>query len=291
MKRFHAGLALLLALWAACATAAGSGVYTLVDGDARVLRKTTWYRLEAGARIEEGDVVDVSERAQVQLEPAGATAIGLIGPALAYLPESRADARAPPALQLTLLRGWIKASATAKAPPVRLDLPSSALRIESGIAVVHCDAMHTEFFVESGRVTLLTAGGRGKEQAREAAEGEYWHKAGDRAYAADERLSQAFVAAMPRPLRDALPTLGGRSDAAAPTLAAGREITFAEAEPLLSGASRHAFARRFAPRLADPAFRAAAAAARPGVPEWDRTLHPERYRPRDDAETAATPTP
>ena len=290
MKRFHAGLALLLALWAAWASAAERGVYTLVDGDARVLRKTTWYRLEAGARIEEGDVVDVSERAQVQLEPAGASAIGVIGPALAYVQETRADAKTQSPLQLTLLRGWIKAAASGKGPPLRIDLPSSALSIESGIAVVHCDAIHTEFFVESGRVRLVTAGGRGKEQAREAAGGEYWHKAGDRAFATDERASQAFVAAMPRPLRDALPTLAGRLEAAKPTLAAGREITFAEAEPLLSGADRRAFARRFAPRLADPAFRGAAAAARPGVPEWDRTLHPERYRPRDDAEPA-TPKP
>jgi hypothetical protein len=85
---------------------------------------------------------------------------------------------------------------------------------------------------------------------------------------------------MPRALRDAMPALAGRFETPPPPLAAGREVTFAEAAPWLSGASRRAFARRFAPRLADRAFRAEAAAA-PTVPEWDRTLHPERYRPRD----------
>lgn len=291
MKRVPAAAALLLALWAVSVPAAERAVYTLVDGDVRVLRKTTWYRLEPGARIESGDVLDVAERAQLQLEPAGATVIGIIGPAFGYVEDARSGAKTPPAAQFTLVRGWLKAANGAKAPPVRIELPSSALRVDNGIVVVHCDAMHTEFFVESGRATLLTSAvGRGKEQAREAGEGEYWHKAGDRAFVTDERLSQAFVAAMPRTLRDALPTLASRFDGAPPTLAAGRDVSYAEAEPLLAGASRRAFARRFAPRLSDPAFRTAAAAARPGVPEWDRTLHPERYRPRDaDEKAVSTP--
>ena len=44
------------------------GIYTVVDGDVRVLRGTLWYRLEPGARAENGDVVDAGEHAQVQLE-------------------------------------------------------------------------------------------------------------------------------------------------------------------------------------------------------------------------------
>lgn len=289
MKGVHAGVALLLALWAACACAAGRGVYTIVDGDARVLRKTTWYRLEAGARVEPGDVLDVPDPGQVQLEPQDGGAVGLIGPALAFLGDSRPDAKAP-ATQVTLVRGWLKAAHTSKGPSTRIDLPSSALRIDDGIVVVHCDAVHTEFFVESGRASLIVPAARGKEQARDADAGEFWHRSGDRAFESDERLSQAFVAAMPRALRDALPALAGRFEAAAPTLAAGREVTFAEAEPLLATSARHAFARRFAPRLSDPAFRSAAAASRP-VPEWDRTLHPERYRPRETVEGASPAQP
>jgi hypothetical protein len=291
MKGVHAGVALLFALWAACACAAERGLYTIVDGDARVLRKTTWYRLEAGARVDGGDVIEVPDRGQIQFETATGGAVSVIGPALGYLVEGRADAKAQPVPDFTLVRGWLKAANTPKAPPVRIDFPSSALKIANGIVVVHCDPVHTEFFVESGRPSLLTAAPRGKEQAREVAEGEFWHKSGDRAFETDDRPPQAFVAAMPRALRDALPTLAGKFEGAPPTLPAGREVTFAEAEPLLSGPSRHAFARRFASRLSDPAFRSAAAAARPGVPEWDRTLHPERYRPRDADEKAASAQP
>jgi len=285
MNVLHAAVVLLLALWstAACAVERGIGIFTIVDGDARVLRKTTWYRLEAGAHAEPGDVLDVGERAQVQIELPRGTAISALGPALAYLPEAKVDPKALPPFML--MRGWIKAANTAKAPPLRLDLPSSALRVDDGIVVVHCDAMHVEFFVESGRASLLTTVARGKEQARDATEGEFWHKSGDRAFETDDRPSQAFIAAMPRALRDRLPALASHFEGAPPALSAGREITFAEAEPWLSGSARRIFARRFAARLADPAFRSAAAAH--NVPEWDRALHPERYKPRDTDATAS----
>lgn len=289
MNVVHAGIVLLLALWAAAACAAERGIYTVVDGDARVLRKTTWYRLEAGARAEAADIVDVGEHGQVQIELPRGAAISIMGPALAYVGDAATgDPKALPTSGLTLLRGWLKAANTAKAPPLRLDLPGSALRIADGIVVVHCDPVHTEFFVESGRASVITAAARGREQVKEAGEGEFWHRSGDRAFENDDRPSQAFVVAMPRALRDPLPHLAGRFEAASPALPAGREVTFAEAEPWLAGPMRRIFARRFAPRLSDPAFRSAAAAARP-MPEWDRTLHPERYPPPDTADVPASP--
>jgi hypothetical protein len=292
MNVVHAGTLLLLALWATAACAVDRGIYTVVDGDVRVLRKTTWYRLEAGARAESGDVIDAGERAQAQLELAHGGTLSIVGPALVQAAELPSDdGKSAAAAELTLLRGWFKAS-NAKAPPLRLALPSSALRVAEGIAVVHCDAAHSEFFVESGRVTLTTPAARGREVAREAREGEFWDRTGDRAFETDDHPPPAFIAAMPRALRDRLPSLASRFEAAPGPLTAGREVTFAEAEPWLTGATRKAFARRFAPRLADPAFRASAAAARPPVPEWDRMLHPERYRPREsgDANQVAAPS-
>ena len=121
MNVVHAGAFLLLALCAFTACAADRGIYTVVDGDARVLRKTTWYRLEPGARAEEGDVIDVGEHEQVQIELPHGTAFSIIGPALVHaaaLPGD--DAKPGAATELTLLRGWYKASNTAKAPPLRL---------------------------------------------------------------------------------------------------------------------------------------------------------------------------
>ena len=298
MNVVHAGTVLLLALCAFTAftaRAAERGIYTVVDGDVRVLRKITWYRLEPGARADDGDVVDVREHEQVQLELGSGTTLSIIGPALVHAAALPAhDAKPRTAADVTLLRGWCKASSTEKSAPLRLALTGGALALADGIIVVHADPGHTEFFVESGRVRLVMPAPKGKEVARDATEGEFWHRTGDRAFETDDRPSSSFITAMPHELRDPMPELASRFQSAPPPLVAGREVTFAEAQPWLSGASRRAFARRFAPRLADRAFRAEAAAA-PAVPEWDRTLHPERYRPRDadsapDARAAPIPS-
>lgn len=294
MNVVDAGIVILLALWAVAASAADHAIYTVVDGDARVLRKTTWYRLEAGAGAENGDIVEAGPQQQVQLEfPRGGT-ISINGPALVYVADLAAEGAKPGTPRaMTLLRGWFKADDKAKSPPLQLDLQGVGLKLSDGIIVVHSERARTEFFVESGRVSVLTPGARGKDVSRDAAEGEYWHRTGDRAFETDDRPSAPFIAGMPRALRDALPTLANQFEARPAPLTAGREVTFAEAEPWLSGTMRRTFARRFAPRLADHAFRAEAAAAHP-IPEWDRTLHPERYRGREAVEGStqrATVTP
>jgi len=282
MRPFAAVVVLLLALCAAFAHAADRGVYTIVDGDARVLRATTWYRLEAGARAGNGDVIDAGERAYVQAELSGGGTLGIVGPALAHLAALPLAADKAGPAELVLMRGWFKAAAAGKPRPLLLRLPTATLTLADGVIVVHDDPAQDELFVERGRASVSTPGLRGKDSAREAREGEYWRRSGDRAFVNVDHPSPAFIAAMPRGLRDALPSLASRFAAAAPpSLPAGREVTFAEAEPWLSGTSRKVFARRFTTRLADPAFRAAAAAH--PIPEWDRTLHPEKYRPRSDA--------
>ena len=117
----YAGTALLLALSAFAACAAERGIYTVVDGDVRVLRKTTWYRLQPGARAEDGDVVDVGERQQLQIEITRGPTLALIGPSLAYVAESPPAKPGAP-IAVTLQHGWAKAADTPKSPPLTLDL-------------------------------------------------------------------------------------------------------------------------------------------------------------------------
>lgn len=266
-------LALFLTLGITTAQAAERGIYTVVDGDARVLRGVTWFRLAPGARVEEGDVVEASEL--VQCELATGSALAMHGPALAYV-ASFQDERKRPATEIVLSGGWFKFAGAAKAPPVRLRLPTATVDLTDAIVVLHADAGAVQVFVEKGGAQLSIPV-RGKEgPPREAKEGEFWTRSGDRAFVADERPPAAFVAAMPRDFRERLPSLAARFATAPAPLAAGRDVTFDEAWPWLSGPWRKPFVRRFAPRLGDPAFRAAAA-ARP-IPEWDRMLHPEKYR-------------
>ena len=111
MNVVDAGIVILLALWAVAASAADRAIYTVVDGDARVLRKTTWYRLEAGAGAENGDIVEAGPQQQVQLEfPRGGT-ISINGPALVYVADLAAEGAKPGTPRaMTLLRNAVNCS-------------------------------------------------------------------------------------------------------------------------------------------------------------------------------------
>jgi len=165
---------------------------------------------------------------------------------------------------------------------MRLRLPNATLDFADAIVVARGDAQRSELFVESGSAKFTPVAARGKPQtALDATSGEYLERVADRAAVEQPRPSQAFVAALPRPFRDALPALAANFSEE-PELVRGREITLAEAEPWLApGASRRTFVRRFTPRLSDPAFRAAVNARITAYPEWDRILHPDKYRPKE----------
>jgi hypothetical protein len=281
IKSFQALLAVLLALATTCACAADAGIYTIVDGDVRVLRGTLWFRLAPGARAQEGDIIDASEHAQVQLETSGGAAVNMQGAAPVYLAALPAvDDKAQDATEMIVQRGWFKVSAPGKRP-LRLRLPALTVELADAIVVLHGDAGAVELFVESGTTKASVPVVRGKPAPpRDVKTGEFLSRAGDRAPLTAGRAPQAFLSAMPREFRDALPVLTAHFPRA-PELVAGREVTLAEAEPWLSGANRRVFVKRFTPRLGDPAFRAGVSARPAAFPEWDRVLHPEKYRPKD----------
>jgi hypothetical protein len=281
MKRFPLYALIWLTLQALPAGAVDSGIYTLVDGDARVLRGVLWHRLVPGAQLLAGDVIDVPDKAQIQVELARGGALSLTGPAGALavsLPP--ADAKPGSAVEWFLARGWAKVQAQPKGPPLRLRSSNATVELGDGVAVAEVDAARTRIFIESGIAKVSVPVARGKEApAREAREGQTWSRVGDRAFTVDEHIDRAFVAAMPRGLRDALPRLAARFQGSAPALAAGPAISFAEAEPWLASRERRSFIRRFTPRLADPLFRDAAASHAAAYPEWGRSLHPEKHFP------------
>jgi hypothetical protein len=271
---------LLVAFLPALAHAADAGVYTIVESDVRVMRATTWYRLAAGARVQDGDIIELGERAQLQLEIEGGIRVNLQGPALAH-------ATVVPAagVELTVQRAWLKAVASGKRP-LRLRLPNAIVDVADGIVVARADAGEAALFVEAGTMRVTTPAPRGKEPPpRAAGAGEFVARQGDRALLPASRPPAAFVTAMPVQFRDQLPAFADRYREA-PTLAAGSEVTLAEAEPWLAGPARRAFVRRFTPRLRDPAFRGGVLARPAAFPEWDRMLNPEKYRPKATGDAA-----
>lgn len=269
-----------LSVWCVLALVSGSagaaleyGTYTLAEGSARLLRGAVWYKLVPGVTAEEGDIVDASARAQVQLETGAGSKVNLVGPAMLYLVPGKGG---PPVLGLRT--GWLKVAARGTGARVRttpLDLV-----VAEGTLVVHAQGPVVEFFVEAGGARLVELTAAGADGAsRDAKRGEYWSKPASGAFTTVPRAPRPFVEAMPRHFVDPLPTLAGRARPK-PALVVDHEITFAEAEPWLAGRERAVFERRFAVRLRDPAFRKAADANIARYPSWDRMLHPEKYEPK-----------
>ena len=260
-----------------------AGIYTLVDGDVRVMRGAVWFRLAAGARVLEGDVIDVGEHAQFQFELTDGGSLNAQGPALMHVASlPTPDAKPPAIAEMVIARGWLKAAGKA-ARPLRLRMAMMTVTLADTVAVASCDARRAEVFVESGTANVALP--RGKDAPRDVAAGEFVSRTEERAALVASRVPAAFLTALPRQFRDPLPTLASRFPVAPETLVKVGDVSLAEAEPWLAGANRRAFVRRFTPRLSDPAFRAAVAARPAAFPEWDRVLHPEKYRPKETSDT------
>jgi hypothetical protein len=266
---FGSGLALVSAL----CYGADAGIVTVLDGGARVLRGAIWYKLAEGARVQDGDVVEGADRAQVQIEFASGNSVNVVGPASLYLISAAAREGKQPA-DLYMPQGWVKLAAKPPAPPVKLRTPLGNVDAAAAVAVVRASANTFEVFVESG-TARVSEGGRGGEAApREVRGGDFVGRSADRPFAVGGGAPQSFISAMPRHFMDTLPSRVDKYHTLRVELTMDHPITFVEAEPWLNGPYRRVFVKRLQPRLSDPAFKAAATANPQSYPEWSSAPAP-----------------
>jgi len=279
MKTAALFLALCFATIAGPAAAVDAGVVTIVEGQARVLRGAVWYRLVPGANVQDGDIVEAVDRAEVQLELTAGATLNLVGPGALYAAviPARSDKNATP-MEFSLDRGWLKLAVPNAASALRIRMPTALLTVSEGTVVMRQDGKFFEFFVESGSASIADAARAGRDGAsQEAKAGEYWSRDGDKPIVTERRAPAKFVASMPRHLIDRLASLSSRFKGQKPQLAIDRDISLAEADPWLAGPYRRTFTKRFAGRLADPAFRKGVEANPAAYPEWERVLYPDRF--------------
>jgi len=275
-------------LWTCClylvaslALGAETSVVTVLDGGARMLRGSTWFKLAEGARVQDGDIIEAAERTQVQVELATGDSLNIVGQAWLYVARAPRDAKQ--AAEFYMPEGWIKLAAKPPSSPLRLRTSLGTIDAGSAIAVVRAAANSLDLFVESG-----TARVSGTDSApRDVHGGDFASRTADRALSVSGGAPQAFVAAMPRHFMDTLPSRADRYGASRLELAVDRPISFAEAEPWLNSPYRAAFIKRLQPRLADPAFRTAVMANVQAYPEWSSVLVP----PPAAATPATAPPP
>jgi len=289
MKAFWFLLGACLFVAAGPCFSADVGIVTVLDGKARILRGTTWYKLAEGGAVRDGDVVDAPDNAQFQIELTDGGAVSVIGPGALYVASYAArDAKQSAAAEFMLTRGWFKFTTKPSATRLRIRSPLGTVAASNatGVARVSADAM--EVFIETGVAKLTEAGKPGVDNAGDVRDGGFAARATGKPFVISGRAPSQFVAALPRDFMDPLPSRAAKFKSGPIELAVDREATYVDAQPWLAGPYRAAFVKRFEPKLTDPSFRAAAAANGKTPPEW-ATMQPPAAVPAAPVKAAEAP--
>ena len=268
------------------------GTLTILDGEAQLVRDAATWQAPEGARLAAGDIVQTAAASRlVRLELAAGAAIDL-GPStrVQLAPQLRGDP-ARRAAGLYLLEGWLKLTQGAAAQGDGVLVASPLLDV-TGVARDVVVAAHGEAvwaFAESGAVTLVPRQG-GKPLAPVTLKaGEFLERAdGSKARpAVSARPTGTFLQQVPRAFRDTLPRRAALFQADAPAPKRLAPIAYADVQPWLAAEPdlRRGFVTRWRGAARDADFRRALDAHLAAHPEWDRVLHPEKYRPRPAAKT------
>lgn len=285
MKRAWTWFACFLFLAAVPCFGAETSTITLLFGQPKLLRGTTWFNLKEGVHLRDGDVIDLPQSGQLQLEFSDGGAVSVIGPGALYIVAASArDAKQTGAVDLLLTRGWLKLAIKPPAPRLRVRTALGTVAASDATAVIRAGGDGIDAFVESGAIRLSEAGKLPEGSNGEIKGGGFASRPAGKALVVERRPPAPFVTALPRDFMDPLPLRAAKFASAKVEPVADREATFAEAQPWLTGPYRASFIKRFQPRLDDPAFHEAMTSSGKAPPEWNATAAPK-------AEATAPPAP
>ncbi|HKW79492.1 MAG TPA: hypothetical protein VJQ49_00655 [Casimicrobiaceae bacterium] len=255
---------------------AETGTITLLFGQPKLLRGTAWFGLKEGVRVRDGDVLDLPQSAQLEIEFSDGGAVGIIGPGALYIAAASArDARQPGAVEMQLTRGWLKFATRPPAPRLRVRTGSATVAASDATAVVRVGSDGFDAFVETGTIRLSEAGKLPANAGGDLKGGSFVAKPSGKPVTVEHRPLPEFIAALPRDFMDPLPIRANRFATARVEPVADREATYAEAQSWLNGPYRASFIKRFQARIDDPAFRDAMAASGKAPPEWSAAAAPK----------------
>jgi hypothetical protein len=264
------------------AGAGSAGIVTILNGHAAVIRALSTFDATQGTRLLANDIIKTDGDGLLRVEYPDHTWID-IGPDTQLQLSHPAEKRAKrPALYV--LRGWVKMGCTADCPGRRsLETASLDVLESSGVVVLRIGPASTALFVEQGTALWIDrSGGRGSSPAT-LTQGSFLEINGDAQPKLQPRPSANFLTDMPRVYRDTLPLGYPRFVGSAPAAANLRVFSYADVEPWLDAepAIRKQFVTVWHAKIRDPAFRASLDHDLHLHPEWDRTLHPEKYEPKE----------
>lgn len=282
MKRPVLASVVLFALLGVCpdsGRAAPIGIVTIAEGELSVVREAQRFAAGEGLRVRDDDIVRTGADTRLaRIELADGTALDL-GPATELMLQPRAGGRfGERAATLYLARGWLKVT-TAKDGAAGLASPMADLEQLAGTAVMRVSPEAALVFVESGQARVAEAG---REAVTALADGDAFVRRAREAALHARRPPADLLQGLPRGFADSLPRRAARFQAAPAEPGPSQPVSYAEVAPWIDGepALRALAVPRFAPRAGDRSFRAALLAGLRSHPEWDRTLFPEKYRPK-----------
>ena len=273
-------------------------VVTLVEGPAVLLRTTGRFALAEGVRVHAGDIVEVPEKALVQIAIGEGARVSL-GPRSRFHVAALAGAAGRGGKEATvsdfyLLQGWSKLALASKAAPLRMTTPLFGFGSADAVVVVHVENPEASLFVERGVLRLAEGFVKATPSSPVAvAAGQFYVRRADQRGVVQPRPSPAFVTGMPVAYRDNLPErLAGTKDREVSPRRLG-DLVYEDVEPWLKGPPelRRPLMQRMRARAHDPEFRKALIANLRFHPEWDPILFPEKYLPKPTPADAAKAPP
>jgi hypothetical protein len=280
-------IASALLLWPIPVAVQGIGSVTLLEGSLRLVRGTGVSHGAEGMRLQQGDILESSDKGFVQLEFAGGTVVAL-GPSTRFYIFKHAAGRSngktegAPASDFVLLSGWLKAESSGGGGSYRYETVALAATSASGTVVIHSHEGECDMFVESGSAAVAEVSPDGSShQPTVAKAGQFFSRRAGKNLTTLDRPNPAFLDVMPAAFRDTLPSrLAHFADKSVePNL--DHPVAYGELQPWLTmpSAWRRGLVDRFASRLKDPEFRRQVEAHLAGHPEWDPILHPKKDSP------------
>lgn len=282
MKRPILCSVVLFALLGVCAggsLAAPIGILTMAEGEVSVVREAQRFAASEGLRVRDDDIVRTgAETRLARIELADGTTLDL-GPATELMLQPRAAGRlGERAATLYLMRGWLKVS-TGRDGATGLGSPMVDLEHVAGTAVMRVSPEAALVFVESGQARVAESD---RDTATALGDGDAYVRRSREAATLARRPPADLLQGLPRGFADSLPRRAARFQAVPVEPGPSQPVDFAEVASWIDGepALRSLAVQRFASRATDRAFRTALLAGLRSHPEWDRTLFPEKYRPK-----------
>jgi hypothetical protein len=268
--------ALFFCLFAAGAPAlAQTASLSFAEGKVLLLRGIATYSMDAGTKLETGDMIETAAKGQAQVEFADGLTLNLGPQSKLYLMNVAADPAKP--AQIALASGWLKAAARkGAARELQYMLPGLRVDTKDAIVVLHATSPADEVFVESGAATVeqTAPDGSADKASSLAVKGGDYVSRKEGVAAAVAKPPSGFFGSVPRHYMDNLPALYPKVKELQREALREHDTTYAEAEAWLKSNKlvRQGLVLRYQARAKDPEFRNALLANMSAHPEWERVV-------------------